>query len=114
MFAFLFLLLQLTISHQVTLDWQPYPSSTPTNTGWYNVYRADKTGDYCVGTPTWIGHVQQSYANGLSTLPQYVDASVLAGKSYCYSVSFIYTPSGTSSAVESELSDALQVTVPSP
>ena len=102
----------VSISHSVTLSCDPFPLSTPTNPGWLNFYRADKTGEFCAGSPQWIGHTAQTYVAGTAVPPKYTDT--IASGSYCYYVSFIYTPSGTPTPVETELSDPLIVTVPTP
>ena len=100
---------QTSVTHSVALKWDPFPVSTPSNPGWYNVYRQTKTGDYCAGNYTWIGHIQQSYANGTPVQPVYTDVTVAPGSTYCYEISFIYTPPGTPNAVEYELSDPIFV-----
>src|SRR5712672_2232478 len=96
---FAFLLFAQNPPYFVALTSDIFPLSTPTNPGWYNFYRMEKSGDYCVGSPAWVGHVQQTYVNGLAVKPTFNDASVAAGKTYCYSSSFIYTPSGTPTPV---------------
>jgi len=125
--ALLFLfLLQSPAPHSVTLDWPPFVmqascygqctpvGSTPTNPGWYNVYRAPQNADGSVGAFAWIGHVQQISLLGVPAVSEYIDSSVVAGTSYSYEITFIQTPSGTPIAVETEPSEVVKVSVPSP
>lgn len=113
------LLFQVATTHVVTLNWNPFEKptsysgavdigSTPTNPGWYNIYRSVQSNGSC-GVPTWIGHTQQTYASGYPVLPQYIDVSAAPAGSYCYQVSFIFTLPGTATAVESDLSVPLPV-----
>jgi len=125
--ALLFLmLLQTPAPHSVTLDWPPFVmqascygqctpvGSTPTNPGWYNVYRAPQNTDGSTGNFAWVGHVQQIYLLGVPAVSEYVDSSVVAGASYSYEITFIQTPSGTPTAVETEPSEVIKVAIPSP
>src|ERR1700756_4884404 len=120
--AILFLLLQSVVTHKVTLTFDlylPQPfcygqcqiiGTTPTNPGWFNIYRSPQNTDGACGTFTWLNHVPQNYANGVPVPPDYRDFSVTAGKKLCYEVSFIQTPAGTPSAIETDLSAPIQVT----
>jgi hypothetical protein len=103
---------QIVAPTNVRLAWEFYPLSRPSNTGWYNIWRAAKVGDYCPGSLTWIGHVQQTFApDGTPIPPAFIDAAPLHGLA-CYSISFVQTPSGTPSAVESEQSTPIEVAFP--
>lgn len=99
----------------VKLAWDVYPLARPSNTGWYNVWRVAKptTDDFCP-SPTdykWIGHVKQAFdAQGNASLPTFVDSTPLQGRA-CYTVSFIQTPSGTPTSVETERSDPVVVEI---
>lgn len=96
----------------VRVAWEVYPLARPSNGGWYNVWRAQKVGDYCPGSLTWIGHVPQTFApDGSAIAPAFVDVAPLHGVG-CYSVSYIQTPSGTPSSVETEQSTPIEVTFP--
>lgn len=82
-------------SPSVLLTWDASTSSIPTNPGNYGVYRAVSTAGAC-GAFTRIAVLP-----GLT----FTDAKVVGGVSYCYYITFIYTPSGTAASVETAFAD---------
>lgn len=79
----------------VLLSWDASTSSSPTNPGNYGVYRAVSTAGVC-GTFTRIS---------VAPATTFTDAKVTGGVTYCYYVTFIYTPSGTPNSIETAFAD---------
>lgn len=103
-----------TQATSIRVAWEFFPLSRSSNSGWYNLWRAAKSGDFCASSTdfVWIGHVQQTFdALGNPIAPVFVDAKPLIGGA-CYAVSFVQTPSGTPTSVESERSDPIAVSFP--
>lgn len=101
-----------TVAHTVLLTWYPFPTSTPTNPGVYNISRCQVGADGSC-TFKYLNFVKQTFdANNVAINPQYVDAAVSPGAIYQYEVTFKYTPSGTATSIETDPSDPVSITIP--